>query len=497
MKLRKYQKEDFKVLKKLKQPHILFGAATGYGKSAIIYNLVERSLKKGKRVLVILPRRRLVHQIAATLEDFAPSIVMGSLPVVDNDLYIASTPTLHNRLKKYGKNFLGNIDLILIDEVHINHMSTLMSKIMDLYWDKAKWIGLSATPITSQGYRLEGYDHTHYNYQTRKLIDAGWLSDVKVMVEDKPLGLDNIKLTGGDYNERDLSDFMSDSSRVSNIYKIWKKYAKRKRTMIFAVSINHANIIHSDFIAQGVAAAVVHSDMDEDVEDAALLDFKHGEVDVIINVSKLTTGFDETSVNCLILARPTKSIRLYMQIVGRGLRKHPGKKNCMILDLAGNIDQNGFPTMVRDFNKIKPEPRDMEEREIKDVECPTCGYETQMRNCKRQIAETKLYTTTTWFCPNCEEVIKENVLDNREVKRMKLVADYTNTSKVSNQDVRDLCKAVQLDNGYKDGWLYHISNDYRSDPKFKESMKLLVNKYKAGMIKLQTVLTNINKLRDI
>ena len=219
MKLRDYQKKDYKILKKSKHQHQLFGAATGYGKSAIIHKLV----KKGGRTLVIAPRRKLVRQLRDTLDEFLPSIIMGtdSIYTEDAELYIASTATLHNRLKKYGKAYLGKIDQVIIDEAHINFGSTSMQQVIDLYWDSAKWVGLSATPIDASGYRLEGWDHTHYEWQTRKLINAGWLTEVKVMAEDTPAGLDDIKVTGGDYNEGALDALMSETSRVSNVYKIW------------------------------------------------------------------------------------------------------------------------------------------------------------------------------------------------------------------------------------------------------------------------------------
>ena len=499
MKFRKYQKKDYKILKREAKDyrHILFGAATGYGKSSVIYNLAEKYISKGKRVLVIAPRRKLVRQLETTLLDFIPSIIMGSDSTYyeGSELYIASTATLHNRLKKYGKSYLGKIDLILIDEVHINFGTASMQELVNLYWDKAQWIGLSATPIDNAGYRLEGYDHTIYEHQTQDLIDIGWLTPVKVMVEDVPKGLDEISMSGGDYAENELAEFMMDGARVSNLYSIWKKYAKKRKTMIFAVTINHANMIYKDFIDKGVAAAVVHSDLDEISEGVSLQEFKDGAVDVIINVGKLTTGFDETSVNCLLLARPTKSLRLYLQIIGRGLRIHEGKKDCLILDLAGNIDQNGYPTMRRDFNKVKPPPREEKKESFTEIECDSCGYSTQLKNCKRKIKETKAFTRTRWYCPNCEEILKENVIDNKKVKRMKEIQDYSDISKVTGADVQTMIHAVQDHNNYKPGWVAYISKDWKRSDKIRDGLKLIYKKWDLEMINMDTVLRNINKLR--
>jgi len=500
MKLRPHQKKDFKKIKKLSKEyqHILLGGATGYGKSALIYHIVKKAVKNNQTILVIAPRRKLIKQLAITLQEFIPSIVMGAdTNVYDGcQVYIASTATMHNKLKKHGKSYFGSLDKILIDEVHINFGSASMSELDKIYWETSQWLGLSATPIDERGYRLEGWDYTHYKYQTQKLIEMGWLTPVKVMVEDAPKGLDDLKMTGGDYNEKDLASFMLDGGRVSNVYKIWKKYARNRKTMIFAVTINHANIIYNDFIEKGVKASVVHSDMDEAFEEQSLIDFKYGEVDVIINVGKLTTGYDETSVDCLIIARPTKSLRLFIQIVGRGLRLHEGKKECLILDVAGVIEEHGYPTMYRDFNKVKPEPKEKKDVEFLEMTCPNCDYSTQIKNCRRVITEKKHITKTEWFCPNCNEVLKENVVDNREVKRLKEIKDYTDVSKIKNDDVSDMVREVQKENGYMDGWVMYIAKDYKKHPEFKRSMKILCNKYRLDMINIDTVLRNINKLRD-
>jgi len=163
-KLRKHQKKDYKEVKQeLKEhDHVLLGAATGYGKSVVIHKFVKDAIKKGGRVVVIAPRRKLVKQLAETLAEFHPSIIMGADTVYhsSSNVFVCSTPTLNSRLKKNGKCYLGDITHICVDEVHINFNSPSMQRMVDLYWESSKWLGLSATPIDERGYRLEGYDHT-------------------------------------------------------------------------------------------------------------------------------------------------------------------------------------------------------------------------------------------------------------------------------------------------------------------------------------------------
>jgi superfamily II DNA or RNA helicase len=498
MKQRPYQKSDSKIVnKKLKEfDHVLYGGATGYGKSVVILNMVKKELKRNGRVLVIVPRRKLVKQIAHTLAEYDPSIIMGS----DTNhwenahVYIASTATLHNRLGKFGKKYLGNITKVIIDEVHINFGSKSMSLVSDLYWDKAKWIGFSATPIDAGGYRLDGWDYTMYEHQTRDLVELGWLTKPSVMVEEVPKGLDDIHMVGGDYNESELGELMSQDAHVNNIYSVWKKYASKRKTMIFAVNIAHAELILEDFLKHEIAAGISHSNLDESEDDANLQLFKEGKINTLINVSKLTAGYDEPSVDCLIIARPTKSLRLWLQIIGRGLRLFKGKKDCLILDVAGTVAQHGYPTMKRDFNRTKPPQGVTEPLDFKDIECPHCGYMTQPRNCKRETITTKLHITKRVICLACGEIIDEVVVDTKTIERMKLVEDYTNTGKVTDNEIGEFIRMLREHKGYRPYWVTAIAKKYNTDDSFKEDLKILLNKYNAEMIKIDTAVNNINKL---
>jgi len=497
MKLRPYQKNDFKACNKLFKihNHILFGAATGYGKSAIIHKFA----KKYKRVLIIAPRRKLVNQLYTTLELLEPSVVMGN-DYRNNDtstIHIASMATLQRRLATHGKDYIGNLDLIIIDEVHVGFNSKGMNILKELYWnDKTKWVGLSATPIDSSGYRLEGWDYTLYNNQTKDLIKIGMLKDVDVLVTDKPKDLDTLRIVAGDYNEGELDALMSEDGRVSNIFHIWKRYAQGCKTMIFAVSINHAELIYKDFVNNGVVGVgVVHSERDENEEEILLEQFETDEIHTIINVGKLTTGFDNTSVDCLLIARPTKSVALFMQICGRGLRKHENKPICKILDVAGVIEQHGFPTMKRDFNIKKPKPSEKKDTELKEITCPECEYVTQIKNCKRVRTELENITQTVWYCPNCDAIIRETIIDNNEVKRLKRIADYTNVDDIKAKDVQNIMVQIQVYKDYKYGWVQHVGNDYKKNPQLAYEIKIITNKVLLEMVNLDTALTQINNVR--
>jgi len=288
------------------------------------------------------------------------------------------------------------------------------------------------------------------------------------MVEDKPKGLDDIKMTGGDYNEKELASFMMDGARVSNVYEVWKKYCQGRKTMVFCVTIAHAEMINADFLKHGIKSGVVHSDQDESVDDEVLYDFKNNNLEVLVNVSKLSTGYDEPSIDALIMARPTKSLILFLQSLGRGLRLFKNKKDCLVLDIANTIATHGYPTMMRDFNKVKPPPKEKKDVSFLETTCDLCGYATQMRNCRREIKEKRHITRTRWYCPNCDEIIKEIVVDNREVQRMKEIKDYTNISKISGKDVESLVLDIMDHKGYKQGWMSFVRSDYNKYPQIQD-----------------------------
>ena len=499
MKLRPYQKQDYKLLKKQlkKDNHVLFGASVGFGKSVIIYKLVKDALKKNKRIMILLPRRKLVKQIAETLAEFDPSLIMGTDTNYweGANVYVCSIQTLNARIKKHGKKYLGDLDIVCQDEAHLHHLTTSTEAIRKVYWDKVKWVGLSATPIDNRAYRLEGYEHTIYEHQMQDLIEMGWLTPVKVMVEEVPKGLDDIHMVGGDYNEGELASLMSEDAHVNNVFSVWKKYAKNRNTMIFAVNIAHAELIYQDFVKHGIPVGIVHSNQSETVDDAHVEAFAMGAINVLVNVTKLNTGFDMPRIDCIIKARPTKSLTMDIQSSGRGIRLYKGKKDCLILDVAGTVAQHGYPTMKRDFNRTRPPQGATEPLEFKDIECPHCGYTTQPRNCKRETITTKLHITKRTICLACNEIINETVVDTKTIDRMKLVNDYTNTGKVTDNDVGDFVRLLAKERDYNPMWISFIAKDYNNNKEFNEFMKLLVNKYKAEMIKVDTAINNIAKFR--
>jgi len=428
-KLRSYQEDILKLLKEAIQEghrHILLGAPTGFGKTAISKSIVDGIVAKGNRILFTAHRKELIYQTFKTFDrPGAISVSLGSEGAYDKSLPIqlGSLQTISSRLKAKGKPYLGRINVILIDEAHYGHGSAMQKKIFEMYGEESIIIGLSATPIDALGYRLEGYDTTLYPVQTEDLIAMGYLVPVECYAPIKP-DLSAVRIQAGDYALDQLESIMDDSALISNTYEVWDKHARDKKTVVFCVSIAHAELVQREFKERGIKTGVIHSKIGKGERDDTIQKFSNGEIQVITNVDVLTTGWDEPTVECLLLARPTKSLRLYIQIVGRGIRISPetNKDSCLILDCAGAVADNGYPTARRNFNREKPPKgkKKTPEKEAETPECDNCKRMVDPAKRHREVNETAEAIQTTFRCPFCNSIMSVNVINKREMELQKI-----------------------------------------------------------------------------
>ena len=425
-KLYNHQKKLIKNIRKVAKNHnhILVGSPTGSGKSVIMSHMIAKDLKDGCRVLVLAPYRKLVFQLEQTFALQEPHVIMGNIDRGNklSGLVLSSGQTMNLRLKKDSKYFNG-FDAIYIDEAHIGcefppKNGTMFKRLYDKYWnnDRTKWYGFTATPITAQGYRLGGWDSTIYRLQTAKLIDKGYLADYKYFAPEQ-LNLDKLRTRAGDYASEDIEEVTNTASAVKSVKKIWKKYAKnKKKCLIFASSIAHAALLHE---AIGSDSLIIHSNIDESEQERILEQYKISKYGTLINVGMLTTGFDDPTVEMLILARPTKSIRLYMQIVGRVLRKH-GKKVAYIYDMCSVYSTCGLPDDMRDFNRVKNNGMVKSDKDVVELNtvCDICNEVSPTNKFSKVRTTEAKFILTTWTCPNCGEICREVREDLSVVRKM-------------------------------------------------------------------------------
>ena len=409
MKLYKHQKIQNKAIKKaLKQkPHILYGASTGFGKSVCILDIVKKGLANDLRILVLAPYRKLIFQLETTFSNYAPRVIMCQLDrgSLTSDLVLTSMDTMNSRLRKGSKVFEG-FNLIIIDEVHISCNfppldNTRMKLLYDKYWDKAKWIGFSATPIKANGYRLEGWDKSIYKYNTRWLIDNEFLAEY-VYHAPKEINLSDLRVRAGEYLQSDVEEVTNTPSAIKSVKKLWKKKCKVNKVLIFASSIHHAELLQESI----KGSTVIHSKLKEFEIQKTLDSFECVKTGVLINVNMLTTGFNDPSIDVVILARPIQSIRTYLQCVGRGLRKY-GDKVCTIYDMCSCYKKCGLPTDPRDWNKVKGVTEKREQGdEITAMKCDLCDAVSPTGAFEVVKSMDKNIQTTEYYCPECSEMCK-------------------------------------------------------------------------------------------
>ena len=345
--LRPYQSEGIKnIFSAWREGHrsVLFQMPTGTGKTYLFADITRRGFEQDRKILLIVHRIELVEQIKKELQSKgveAGLIVAGQEADYSKIVQIASIQTLSRRKHPQA-------NLIIIDECHHSKADTY-KQLWDIYKD-AKFLGVTATPIRLNG---DGFDDVFdcliTSGQLQHFIDNGYLVPVNQYVCLNP-NLSNVKVIRGDYNTGSLSDVMTESSVMADILDSYKNICIGKSTIIFAVDVVHSKAIVRTFLNEGISAAHVDSKTPSLEREKILSDFRSGIIKVVSNVEIITEGFDFPECEAVILARPTKSLALYMQMAGRVMRPAIGKKEGVILDCASQWLEHGICTMDRKWS---------------------------------------------------------------------------------------------------------------------------------------------------
>ena len=203
-------------------------------------------------------------------------------------------------------------------------------------------LGLTATPCRGDGRGLGSIFETLIECpQVPELIDQGYLVRTRVYAPIDP-DLRGVRTVAGDYHEGQLGDRMDRVELIGDIATHWHRYGERRKTVCFAVSVNHSVHIRDEFIKSGVRAEHIDGSTPKAERDASLERLASGEIELITNCMVLTEGWDMPEVGCCILARPTRKMSLFRQMVGRVLRPAEGKSDAIVLDHSGAVFRHGF-----------------------------------------------------------------------------------------------------------------------------------------------------------
>ena len=321
-------------------------APTGSGKTLIAAELTRRATGRGERVIFIVQRRELTNQTSQKLHAVGidHGIVQAGFPARPGArVQICSIQTLHARAMRTRAIDLPPADLLFIDECHHARARTYERLIAS--YPNPVIIGLTATPCRTDGRGLGNLFETLIECPSvAALTKDGHLVPARVYAPTRP-DLTGVKVRLGDYVETQLAERMNTARLVGDIVEHWHRLGEGRRTVVFTVNVAHSVHIRDEFRRSGVLAEHIDGRTPLEERKRSLAAFGAGTVDVVCNCSVLTEGWDRPEASCLILARPTKSLGLYRQMLGRVLRPAPevGKKGALILDHAGAVFLHGLP----------------------------------------------------------------------------------------------------------------------------------------------------------
>lgn len=374
--------------------HCLIVVPTGGGKSLIIAMLASEAVQVHARVLVIAHRKELIDQNVRAVRTLTMTSMIGIVSAqlgrkdATKPITVGSIQTLARAPYQYGP-----YDLILCDECHLLPRSddTQYRKFLDAQHAQnpnVRIIGLSATPYRLDSGRLDQgenrlFTDIAYECDLPRLIREGYLSPIISKATLSQYDTTGVQLSGGEFAPGALERRINTPEATQGVVEELVRCAgDRKKWLVFAAGIAHAERLAEGLNAAGISTGVVHGNLSAGERAEALYKFKTGQYRALCNCDLLTTGFDEPAIDLVALCRPTKSASLFVQMVGRGLRIADGKTNCLILDFSGNTIYHG----PIDAIVIKDRTKSNQIGEAPAKSCPTC---------------LEIVATGTRICPSC------------------------------------------------------------------------------------------------
>jgi DNA repair protein RadD len=324
MELRPYQLEIMQQLRTSQQKRVMVQAPTGTGKGWLIAHLAVAHSKRGRNVQILSHRNIILGDIRDRIASLSP----------DRNIHIHNIATVRRR-KKHPRP-----DVLIIDEAHSaasnGYHDTINTWLPDYSY------GFSATPTRLDGRPLTPYyDDLIISPSVRWFIEQKYLSDYEAygipLLERR-----SVRTQMGDFNQEDVAEKIH-----GNPIEHWLKYAKDTQTIVFCPNIAFADKLAKCFQELGCGAGVIHSKLGERRIAETIDLFKSHALTILLAVDMVSEGFDVPGIETVVLLRPTKSLMIFLQQVGRGLRPKPDGRPCLILDHVGNIEAHGLPCLPR------------------------------------------------------------------------------------------------------------------------------------------------------
>jgi DNA repair protein RadD len=423
----------------------LLALATAGGKTVIFSAVTHGARAKGRRVGVVVHRRELVRQACAKL-DWAGVphgvIAAGFEAKPDELVQVGSVQTLLRR-------DLPVFDLLVLDEAHHARAETWQRLLAR--FPSAKLLGVTATPARLDGKGLGvaaggPFDDLVQGPPVADLIRDGYLSPVRVFVPERRLDLRHVHVVAGDYVASELAEVVNTAAITGDAVQDYKRRADHQPAIAFCVTVKHAEQVAQAFRLAGYRAACVHSGTPTAERDALIAGLGTGAIEVLTNCALVDEGLDVPAVGAVILLRPTKSLVLHRQQIGRGMRPAAGKVDLVVNDHAGNCLVHGLPTAEPAWS-LDGVPKAKGAAPV--WTCPECGevHLLSVRVCACGYALPAPRRSAPTVTPGeLVELTSERLARARGMSYRTMLR-----SRLSEAELRAFAKT----RGYKPGWVLH------------------------------------------
>jgi DNA repair protein RadD len=435
---------------------IILVAPTGSGKTIIAAEIAKRAVAQHHYVLFLAHRREIITQTRDKLitAGLSPGIVQAGLEKElrpQANVQVCAIQTLWARAMRSKSMALPPGTVLILDEAHHSCARTYQ-KIIAEYPDAVLY-GLTATPCRGDGRGLGNvFERMIECPQVAALIEQGYLVKSRVYAPVPADIAKGVKTQSGDYIVSQLAGRMNTDKLVGDIVTHWHKYGENRATVVFGVDVAHSVHIRNEFGNAGVRAEHLDGSTPKGEREAILARLRSGETKVVSNCMVLTEGFDCPDIGCIVLARPTKQMGLFRQMIGRGLRPAPGKTDLVILDHSGAVYRHGLPedhvvwTLDVDRRAENPAQAKRKAGEAPKLrECPQC-----------HVLITKLP------CGSCGWMPAPRAGRDRDFRDGELGLVIGGKAQAPIYDRAEFfqqLRAVQQMRGYKKGWAAHKFKD--------------------------------------
>jgi DNA repair protein RadD len=469
--LRRYQERDVEWIREAfgKWRRVLYVSPTGSGKTVCFAFVLHNAVLKGKRVVVMVHREEILDQICAALD--AMGLKYGRITAdegnpTDDLIQVAMVMTLANRLAR-----IPEPDLLIIDEAHHSVADTYQR--IAGRWLKARILGVTATPERLDGRGLrEVFDWMVVGSTVHELIDLGFLAPYSYLAPPTKIDMRGVRSLGGDFNQGDLERAVDQRPITGDVIEHYCAHLDGRTAIAFCITVGHAANVAQQFSSAGIPAASIDGSMGRDERRDLVTRLRTGDIRLLTSCMLISEGFDVPSVNGIIMLRPTMSLALFLQMVGRGSRPKADGSKSIILDHVANVERHGLPDQVHAWSLDSKKRTLTEKRELADFRnCKACNVVFPRGATVNEVCPDP----TTEGCVFTPKVLLERPGTLKEVTapdpddrfppwtggidlETKVPWEFGRLMWLAGAD-RTRLRQMQQARGYEPGWVWHASQE--------------------------------------